>query len=98
MGTFLDRVDADPSGVVDAAKGDTVTNLFTQVGTLMADGCKELTGDALSGLIVYLAGEANTRPTLTVALVESLLEGLCKSDTGFELNLQAQAACALYPS
>ena len=98
LDTFLDRMDSDPEGVIEASESGAVEELFTEVGSLLASECAELSGQGLSGFIVHLAEEGPTRPLLTQEVIEAALEGLCMADTGFELNLQARAACTSFGS
>jgi len=86
-------VDADPESVLEATEAGEVNDLFIEVGSLLAERCGELSGEGLSGFIVHLAEQQGTRSLFTETVIEGALAGICTSDFGVELNLQAQAAC-----
>ena len=93
--TFFDRFDSDPAAMLEDSTSDAALEIFGGLGTLIGTECASAPGDGVSGLIVFLASEANTRSELTVVVIDVLLEGLC-TDMDFPLTLQAQAACVTF--
>jgi hypothetical protein len=96
VGIVLDRIDADPQIFLSKESSDALDEVFTEIGGTLATACttNDLVGEAISGLITYLAHETTTRPALTTTFIEGMLEGLCNDFTEYPFTLQATAACA----
>ena len=91
VSALLDRADADPNAVLES---DDVTELFTEIGTLIREDCGPVrSGDAISELIVWGTEERSARGLFSASIIDGILEGLCTTDWSFDLSLTAQAAC-----
>ena len=92
METFFERVDADPTVLLEDDASEASLELFGDIGELLGQGCFQEPGRGQSALIVVLAEQATVRSPLTVSMIEAMLEIWCAEPVG-ELTLEAQAAC-----